>query len=112
MVARIRMALPEKRRTWVGDFTSQRRLPGRQMNGGIMQKKWIMDEFRHAQKEGIYVDVQGVSYSDKSPEEFWQVLQEGNYMLDYEGDSLGHIVALHIDPVEPSKPPSYKKRRR
>ena len=72
-----------------------------------------MDEFRHAKQKGIEVNVHGISYSDKSPEELWQVLQEGNYMLDYEGDSLGHIVALHIDPIKPSdKPPrkSYKRK--
>ena len=73
-----------------------------------MHKKWIMDEFMHAKKEGIDVDVHGVPYSDKSPEEFWQVLQTGNYMLDYEGDSMGHIVALHVDLNEPSDRPPKK----
>lgn len=77
-----------------------------------MQKKWIMDEFRHAKKRGIAVDVQGVSYSDKSPEELWQVLQKGSYMLDYEGDSLGHIVALHIDPIKSSDKLPYKRSRK
>ena len=75
-----------------------------------MQKKWIMDEFEHAKKAGIAVDVQGVSYSDRNPEELWQVLQRGNYMLDYEGDALGRIVALHIDQIEPSEKPPYKTR--
>ena len=32
-------------------------------------------------------------------------------MLDYEGDMLGRIVALHVDSVGPSEQPSYKTLR-
>ena len=71
-----------------------------------MKKQWIMEEFVHAREKGIKVDVNGVPY--ESREELWQVLQKGSYMLDYEGDALGQIVALHIDKVGPSEKPTYK----
>lgn len=76
-----------------------------------MQKKWVMDEWQHTKDNGISLDVDGVSYSDRNPEELWRVLQRGTYMLDYEADSLGRIVALHIDEIEPSKKPIYKGMR-
>lgn len=77
-----------------------------------MQKnQWILEEFAHAKKSGIAIDVGGISYENKSPEEILQVLQKGSYMLDYEGDMLGNIVALHIDKVGPSEKPSYKSLR-
>jgi len=71
-----------------------------------LKKQWIMEEFVHAREKGIKVDVNGVPY--ESREELWQVLQKGSYMLDYEGDALGQIVALHIDKVGPSEKPTYK----
>ena len=40
-----------------------------------------------------------------------RVLENGSYMLDYEGDMLGRIVALHVDSVGPSEQPSYKTLR-
>lgn len=76
-----------------------------------MQKKWVFDELAHAKKEGIKVDVGGVSYEDRPPQELWKVLQRGAYMLDYEADTLGRIVALHIDRVEPSERPTHKTMR-
>lgn len=69
-----------------------------------MQKnKWILDEVAFAKKQGIQVDVGGVNYTDKPMESLSHVLEAGTYMLDYEGDMVGHIVALHIDLVEPSQ---------
>lgn len=79
--------------------------------GGFMQKKWVYDELAHARKQGIRIDVGGVSYENKPPEELWKVLQRGAYMLDYEADTLGRITALHIDRVEPSEQPTYKSMR-
>ena len=75
------------------------------------QKKWVMDEWQHTRENGISLDVGGVSYSDKKPEELWKVLQRGTYMLDYEADSLGRIVALHIDEIKSSKKPMDKGMR-
>lgn len=74
-----------------------------------LKKQWIMEEFAHAREKGIAVDVEGISYD--SQEKLWQVLQNGSYMLDYEGDALGQIVALHINKVGPSEKPSYKSLR-
>lgn len=59
-----------------------------------MQKKGLMEEIQHAKDAGVAIDIQGVSYNQKKPEELWRVLQQGNYMLDYEGDENGHVVAL------------------
>lgn len=77
-----------------------------------MQKKGLMEEIQHAKDAGVAIDIQGVSYNQKKPEELWRVLQQGNYMLDYEGDENGHVVALHIDSIEPSKKTPYKKKKR
>jgi hypothetical protein len=79
--------------------------------GGFMQKKWVLEELAHAREQGIRIDVGGVSYEDRPPEELWKVLQRGAYMLDYEADMLGRITALHIDRVGPSEPPTYKSMR-
>ena len=68
-----------------------------------MQKKWLMAEWRNAKENGISMDVEGVSYDNRTPQELWQVMQRGSYMLDYEADPAGKIVALHFDRVEPSK---------
>lgn len=77
-----------------------------------MQKnQWILEEVAHAKQSGIAIDVEGVSYENKSQADLLQVLQKGSYMLDYEGDALGHIVALHVDRVSSSEKPSYKSLR-
>ena len=76
-----------------------------------MQKKWVLEELAHAREQGIRIDVGGVSYEDRPPEELWKVLQRGAYMLDYEADMLGRITALHIDRVGPSEPQNYKSMR-
>lgn len=77
----------------------------------MQRNQWIVDEAVRAKKQGIRIDVGGVSYNEKSREALARVLQKGNYMLDYEGDALGHIVALHIDKVSKVEEPSYKSLR-
>lgn len=77
----------------------------------MKQNQWIMDEVDHARRSGIQVDVDGVTYNKESSAKLTKVLEQGSYMLDYEGDSTGRIVALHIDPVGPSEQPSYKTLR-
>ena len=64
----------------------------------MQQNQWIVDEMNQVYKQGIRVDVM-------------RVLENGSYMLDYEGDMLGRIVALHVDSVGPSEQPSYKTLR-
>ena len=56
-------------------------------------------------------DVNGLSYNPKTSANLMRVLENGSYMLDYEGDMLGRIVALHVDSVGPSEQPSYKTLR-
>ncbi len=77
----------------------------------MQQNQWILEEVDHARSRGIRVDVDGIVYNRKSSSNLSRVLETGSYMLDYEGDMTGHIVALHIDPVGPSEQPSYKSLR-
>ena len=62
-----------------------------------------MAELAHAREQGIAVDVEGVPYEDQTPDEVWELMQKRNYMLDYEGDDTGRIVALHIELLKPLK---------
>ncbi|MCR5692020.1 MAG: hypothetical protein K6G62_07365 [Eubacterium sp.] len=66
-----------------------------------MQKEWMLAEFAHAKRQGIAVDIGGVLYDGSHPEQVWELMQRENYMLDYEGDATGRIVALHIDLLGP-----------
>lgn len=77
----------------------------------MQNNHWILEEATYAIKNGIPIDVEGISYDNKSSKELLKVLEEGSYMLDYEGDALGRIVALHVDRVGPSEKPSYKSLR-
>ena len=73
--------------------------------------QWVLDEVKRAGRQGIPVDIDGKSYSCEETEKVARVLQRNSYMLDYEGDALGHIIALHIDSVESSEKPSYESLR-
>lgn len=71
-------------------------------------RTWFMAELAHAREQGIAVDVEGVPYEDQTPDEVWELMQKRNYMLDYEGDDTGRIVALHIELLKPLKKPRKK----
>ena len=60
----------------------------------MQQNQWIVDEMNQVYKQGIRVDVNGLSYNPKTSANLMRVLENGSYMLDYEGDMLGRIVAL------------------
>ena len=77
----------------------------------MQQNQWIVDEMTQVYKQGLRVDVNGLSYNPKTSANLMRVLENGSYMLDYEGDMLGRIVALHVDSVGPSEQPSYKTLR-
>lgn len=77
----------------------------------MQQNQWIVDEMNQVYKQGIQVDVDGISYNAKTSANLLRILEKGSYMLDYEGDMLGRIVALHVDSVEPLERPSYKTLR-
>lgn len=74
----------------------------------MSRNRWILEEFARAKECGIAVDVEGVPYENRSQEELLHKLKKGSYMLDYEGDMLGKIIALHIDRIESFEKPSYK----
>jgi hypothetical protein len=75
------------------------------------KNRWVLDEVRRAKKRGIPVDIDGRKYDFEKIDVNAMVLEKDSYMLDYEGDALGHIIALHIDSVEPYEKPSYKSMR-
>ncbi|MBQ4462860.1 MAG: hypothetical protein II915_00435 [Eubacterium sp.] len=53
------------------------------------------DQLEYANAHGIPVDVEGKGYI-KRPRDIIAVMQKGNYMVDYEGDEMGRIKAIHI----------------
>ena len=67
--------------------------------GRIQKPIQFREQLLYARKNHIPIDVCGISYTDKHPCEGMRVMETGNYMVDYEGDSEGHIVAIHIDNV-------------
>lgn len=73
----------------------------------MQRNQWILDEVAYAKKQGMKVDIGGVACTDKPENEISKVLERGCYMLDYEGDIHGKLVALHIDLVEPFDKASY-----
>lgn len=77
----------------------------------MQENRWVLDEVKRAKAHGIPVDIDGRSYNYEETERVARVLQRNSYMLDYEGDALGRITALHIDSVGPSEKPSYKSLR-
>lgn len=74
----------------------------------MQRNQWILKEVAYAKKQGMSVDVNGIACTDKTFDEIAKVVEEGCYMLDYEGDEEGRLVALHIDLVEPFKKTSYQ----
>lgn len=77
----------------------------------MQRNQWILDEVAYAKKQGMKVDIGGVACTDKPADEISKVLERGCYMLDYEGDVQGKLVALHIDLVEPFDKASYPPPR-
>ena len=57
------------------------------------------------QRTGDRSGCRRVPYEDQTPDEVWELMQKRNYMLDYEGDDTGRIVALHIELLKPLKNP-------
>lgn len=74
----------------------------------MQDNSWILKEVKRAKRNGIEVDVEGIPYRDLESEELLLILKKDSYMLDYEADMLGKIVALHINKVGLSEKPSYK----
>lgn len=77
----------------------------------MQRNQWILDEVAYAKGQGMQVDVGGIACTDRPVEEISKVLEKGCYMLDYEADVKGKLVALHIDLVEPFNQASYRSPR-
>ena len=66
--------------------------------GRATERIHFRDQLEYANKHGIPVDVEGKPYI-KKPGDIIAVMQQGNYMVDYEGDELGRIKAIHISNI-------------
>lgn len=72
---------------------------------------WVVELAKEAEELGISVDIDGRKYDYADTERVSKVLQRKSYMIDFEGNALGEVVALHFDSVEPCQKPSYKTLR-
>ena len=59
----------------------------------------FMDQLNYARSHGIGIDVEGVSFDNRRPQDVISIMQSGSYMVDYESDLQGHITAIHINNV-------------
>ena len=59
----------------------------------------FLDQLNYAKTHGIGIDIEGVSFSNRHPEDVMRIMQSGSYMVDYESDMKGHITAIHINNV-------------
>ena len=59
----------------------------------------FLDQLNYARAHGIGIDIEGVSYSERRPQDVIRIMQSGSYMVDYESDLQGHITAIHINNV-------------
>ena len=57
------------------------------------------DQLDYAREHGIPIDIEGRSYP-KRTRDIIAVMQQGNYMVDYEGDEMGRIKAIHINSID------------
>ncbi len=60
----------------------------------------FLDQLNYAQAHGIGIDIEGISYNHRRPQDVISVMQNGSYMVDYESDPTGHITAIHINNVD------------
>ena len=60
----------------------------------------FLDQLTYAKEHGITIDVEGIPYTKRRPQDVVAVMQRGNYMVDYESDRSGHITAIHINSID------------
>ena len=77
----------------------------------MQQNQWIVDEMNQVYKQGIRVDVNGLSYNPKTSANLMRVLENGSYMLDYEGDMSGHRNSHPIRRCAVKKQKTGRKKR-
>ncbi|MBO6308104.1 MAG: hypothetical protein J6N70_04545 [Oribacterium sp.] len=61
-----------------------------------MKRIRFLDQLIFAMENDIGIDVEGVSYNDRKPQDVIAVMQNGSYMVDYDSDYQGQITAIHI----------------
>lgn len=59
----------------------------------------FLDQLIYAKKNGISVDVEGVSFARRRAEDVIKIMQRDSYMVDYESDDTGRITAIHVNHV-------------
>ncbi len=73
------------------------------MRGVYMEPRIrFLDQLNYAKAHGIGIDIEGVSYNHRHPQDVISIMQSGSYMVDYESDFTGHITAIHINNVDRS----------
>ena len=55
---------------------------------------WLRDELKRAKEMGLTVQIDDKICQYQKPEEFFYVLEEEPYMLDYLSDDNGKIIGL------------------
>ena len=62
--------------------------------------EWIRGEIKEAEKYGIVVNVEGVSYSSDETRDLFCVLEDAVYMKEYLGDEEGRIIQINFDRID------------
>ena len=57
------------------------------------------DQLDYARAPGIPLDIEGRTNINRTGD-ILAVMQQGNYMVDYEGDEMGRIKAIHISNID------------
>lgn len=65
----------------------------------MKETSWLREELKRAKKQGLSVQIEGRSCQYENPEEFFYVLEEPSYMLDYVSDDAGKITGICFDKV-------------
>lgn len=83
----------------IEDHTKKRRKKSRRRSINSVPTIKFSEQLMYAQANDIPIDICGVAYTSKKPYEALRVMETGNYMVDYESNSMGQITAIHIDQV-------------
>ena len=59
----------------------------------------FMDQLNYAKQHGLCIDVDGISYANRYPQDVIAVMQRGNYMVDYDSDENGQITGIHVNQI-------------
>ncbi len=65
----------------------------------MKETSWLQDELERAKKLGLTVQIEGQPCKYSNPEEFFYILEEPAYMLDYMSDDEGRITGICFEKV-------------